>query len=464
MNPQSPDNEELLSGMLDGELSGSDARRLESAMKEDPSLQNRLDELSAMRSSLLRGRPTGRLSKSFAANVVAVAQQRAASMGPEAPEWVLAPEPARSYTPGMKPKLDLPLGQRLLIPLGALASACAIALFALFAMPKPEPQQFAELPPFSDSPATVEPSLANDASTPNDTTTPASRSEGLASNPSPSNPGTSSSGAQDANSGEMVEGSLPADPGLKALADQPRSELASAESKMLADNSPELANANSLDAQASKLIDKSATASVVPSTDPSNPSIASSVENNSETNRLPFMLMVVTVSMDKVARENNSLNRILNEHGIASIEDLALNSDQLDALLSTGMAGSVSQSGAGVYFLKGYAKSLAGALDDICSQYKDFPEFGLNIAMDDSARSLIDQLDGIQVAANKGVAKRLGANTPNGVVTSFSPGAKRSAPFKGKQREDFRFQFQSTTPKSDLNPISHLLLIVRDAE
>lgn len=464
MNPQSPDNEELLSGMLDGELSGSDARRLESAMKEDPSLQNRLEELSAMRSSLLRGRPTGRLSKSFAANVVAVAQQRAASMGTEAPEWVLAPEPARSYTPGMKPKLDLPLGQRLLIPLGALASACAIALFALFAMPKPEPQQFAELPPFSDSPATVQPPLANDSSTPNDTTPPASRSDGLASNPSPLNPGTASSGAQDANSGEMVEGSLPAAPGSKALADQPRSELASAESKMLADNSSELANANSLDAQASKLIDKSATASVVPPTDPSNPSIASSVENNSEANRLPFMLMVVTVSMDKVARENNSLNRILNEHGIASIEDLALNSDQLDALLSTGMAGSVSQSGAGVYFLKGYAKSLAGALDDICSQYKDFPEFGLNIAMDDSARSLIDQLDGIQVAANKGVAKRLGAKTPNGVVTSFSPGAKRSAPFKGKQREDFRFQFQSTTPKSDLNPISHLLLIVRDAE
>lgn len=71
------------------------------------------------------------------------------------------------------------------------------------------------------------------------------------------------------------------------------------------------------------------------------------------------MLMVVSVSIDRVARENNALNRILNEHGIASVEDLALSPEQLDALLSTGMAGSVSQNGAGVYFLKGYAKSLS---------------------------------------------------------------------------------------------------------
>lgn len=440
MNPQPPDNDELLSGMLDGELSGSDARRIESAMREDPGLQNRLDELSAMRSSLLRGRPTGRLPRSFAANVVAAAQQRAVSMGAEAPAWISTPEGPRTHSPGARPKLDPPVKQRLLIPLAALASACAIALIAFFALPKPEPQQFAELPPFSDGAVVQTPPAASDAVVSNPI------SEGT----------TSDAGANT---------SQPVAPTLEPPIEQPRPELASADNKKSADADPvELPNMDPLDPQPSKVLDKSAMAGASLSGQPNDASVASTnaESKDSESNRLPFMLMVVTVSMDKVARENNALNRILNEHGIASIEDLALNPNQLDALLSTGMAGSVSQTGAGVYFLKGYAKSLAGALDDICAQYKDFPEFGLNIAMDDSARTLVDQLDGIQVATNKGVARRLGAKTSNGVVSGFAPGAKRSAPVSGKMREDFRFE--STMPKSDLNPISHLLLIVRDAE
>lgn len=440
MNPPLPDKDELLSGMLDGELSGSDARRIENAMREEPALQGRLDELSAIRSSLLRGRPTGRLPKSFAANVVAAAQQRAVSMGEAAPDWISIPEASRPFGSGSKPKLDPPFRQRLLIPLGALASACAIALIAFFALPKQEPQQFAELPPFSDSPGVLGNSFESDA---------------FASNPS----------IEETTSEKKVDGTQPTAPILEPPSEQPRKELASADKKVADDADPLKSSTNeSSGLQPSKVLDTSAMASATPSSQPNDASVASvGLENkDSATNRLPFMLMVVTVSMDKVARENNALNRILNEHGIASIEDLSLNSDQLDALLSTGMAGSVSQSGAGVYFLKGYAKSLAGALDDICSQYKDFPEFGLNIAMDDSARALVDQLDGIQVAANKGVAKRLGAKTPNGLVSRFASGAKRAAPVSGKMREEFRFE--ATMPKSDLNPISHLLLIVRDAD
>ncbi|WP_146677124.1 anti-sigma factor family protein [Pirellula sp. SH-Sr6A] len=454
MNPQPPDNHELLSGMLDGELSGADARRIEQAMREDPSLHDRLEELTAMRSSLLRGRPTGRLSKSFASQVVAAAQQRAASMDLDAPHWIPLSHDsvdAHGIGAGARVKSELSYRQRMWIPLGALVSACAIALFAFLTLPRPEPHPIADLPPFSDR---VDP---NQPSAPLDTPV------GPAVLDVPANAVATNSGSP-----TVPVPAVPIDSEISAPRDSSslpnRTDLQMAESSA----TPASEKVKVEDAERVKIDSQLATQNQSPRIDTS--SMASAGANkesqtsssSSDASKAPFMLMVVSVSIDRVARENNALNRILNEHGIASVEDLALSPEQLAALLSTGMAGSVSQNGAGVYFLKGYAKSLSSALDDICSQYKDFPEFGLNIAMDDSAKALIDQLDGIQVAANRGVARRLAAETPDGLVSRFAPGAKRSAPLSDKRREEFRSQ--AALPKLDLNPISHLLLIVRDAE
>ncbi|XZE46330.1 hypothetical protein SH467x_001611 [Pirellulaceae bacterium SH467] len=439
MNPQPPDNEELLSGLLDGELSGADARRIEQAMRADPSLHERLDELTAMRSSLLRGRPTGRLSKSFASQVVAAAQQRAVAMELDAPQWIPlsrdSVDSSRIGGTGARSKPEPTYRQRMWIPLGALASACAIALFAFFTLPRPEPQPIADLPPFSNSLDPNQPSTPLDASV--SPSVPELPANAVASNTA------GPVGPSDIDNA-LPRNDLSPDRTDRRVAESPPAPATEKVENEKVDNTERLK------------IDTSSMASAEAGNNARSASIPG------EASKAPFMLMVVSVSMDRVARENNALNRILNEHGIASVEDLALSPEQLDALLSTGMAGSVSQNGAGVYFLKGYAKSLSSALDDICSQYKDFPEFGLNIAMDDSAKALIDQLDGIQVAANKGVARRFAAETPEGLISSFAPGAKRSVPLSSKRREEFRSQ--ATLPKSDLNPISHLLLIVRDAE
>ena len=43
MEPQQPNLDELISGMLDGELTNAEARRLDAEMKSNPTLQKRMD-------------------------------------------------------------------------------------------------------------------------------------------------------------------------------------------------------------------------------------------------------------------------------------------------------------------------------------------------------------------------------------------------------------------------------------
>jgi hypothetical protein len=91
MSTNADDFHELLNGLLDGSLTDDEQRQLDIAMKEDPSLEDRLNELQAMRNSLLRGRSVGRLGPEFSQGVVAAARKRAEMMGDRAPAWLRPP-------------------------------------------------------------------------------------------------------------------------------------------------------------------------------------------------------------------------------------------------------------------------------------------------------------------------------------------------------------------------------------
>lgn len=66
MMPPEPEKlEELLSGMLDGVLSEDEQRQLDAAIKSDPAIAERLEALTNMRRSLLRGRSVGGLALTF---------------------------------------------------------------------------------------------------------------------------------------------------------------------------------------------------------------------------------------------------------------------------------------------------------------------------------------------------------------------------------------------------------------
>ena len=61
MPPDPRQIEEWLSGLLDGVLSEQEQRDLDLAMRNDPSIAQRLEELTNLRRALLQGRPVGRL-------------------------------------------------------------------------------------------------------------------------------------------------------------------------------------------------------------------------------------------------------------------------------------------------------------------------------------------------------------------------------------------------------------------
>jgi hypothetical protein len=133
------------------------------------------------------------------------------------------------------------------------------------------------------------------------------------------------------------------------------------------------------------------------------------------------MLFAVYVDMDRVAFENNALDQIFAKHGIAAIEELAINDDQLRSLLTTGLAGSVSLEGNSIVLLKGKSRSIDKAVMEINSQYKDFPAIGMNVLMGEEVKDLERQFSTISVASAP-ASRRLTVKNDSGIFSRFSDG------------------------------------------
>ncbi|MBU6172770.1 MAG: hypothetical protein KGQ60_03155 [Planctomycetes bacterium] len=143
MEPRQPETNELISGMLDGELTAAEARRIDAELKDNPQLQFKLDELSALRSSLLKGRPTGRLPKDFARAVIDSAHSRAVEMGEDSPPWLV---PKRPNTHRNVPNYR----ERIWIPVVSIAAAVCLAI-AFFSFPKQDRNTVALVPLIENS-------------------------------------------------------------------------------------------------------------------------------------------------------------------------------------------------------------------------------------------------------------------------------------------------------------------------
>jgi hypothetical protein len=122
-----------------------------------------------------------------------------------------------------------------------------------------------------------------------------------------------------------------------------------------------------------------------------------------------------------VAFENNTLDQIFAKHGIAAIEELAINDDQLRSLLTTGLAGSVSLEGNSIVLLKGKSRSIDKAVMEINSQYKDFPAIGMNVLMGEEVKDLERQFSTISVASAP-ASRRLTVKNDSGIFSRFSDG------------------------------------------
>ena len=432
MEPQQPNLDELISGMLDGELTNAEARRLDAEMKANPSLQAKMDELASLRTSLLRGRPTGRLPKSFAANVTSLAKERAIELGDDAPEWLQANEkPLHQRTPGSPSLPEVPNAEyssRAWIPIASICSAICIAgLVFILRLSDPQPQPIVNLPPFQQSgevnTASAEELLQSQSTT----------SETDASSRSGSSLALNETG-NEKRSSETADIAL-----IPPMKDSQDGVIKSTLEGMELD----VPNTNSDN------IAKSDSTSKVDDTKIDNAKVDSAVTTNkmgAEPNKLENglvgtkakrskgsapvvsagrMLFAVHVDMDRIASENNALDQIFVKHGIAAIEELAINDEQLQFLLTTGLAGSVSHEGNSIVLLKGKSKSIDKAVMEIYSQFKDFPAIGMNVLMGEEVKELERQFSTISIASAP-APKRLMVKNDSGIFSRFSDGKRKA--------------------------------------
>ncbi len=432
--------DELLSGMLDGALSEREARELSRAMIADPTLQNRLDELSHSRTALLKGRSRGRLGSDFSCKVTELARARAKEMGKDAPEWLRSKpnEPVRS-SESARPEVARPEVARKVerkFELRPWLYACALATAAIFvfvfaSVPKTEPDgQMAvnldeklrilesdkseqDLIPFKD---------LLDGSTPSSL---------------PFDPNKS-----------LVQRYIPKDsaPNVKTVA------------------MPELLPGKTT------FLDGQFRADSNPAPKPLNLNLGQ-VDPSSPPKEF-FFTLVLDITVDKVALENRALESIFEKYGIVCADDLVINADQLKALEDSKLVDSTNGAPSelvdstnlatsekiGVMFLGSTDEKIDRAVTDIIAQYKDFPEFSLSMSSDKSAGLLVKQLSGIKIDDEAiGVVQRLLPPNSKDSAPSFL-----TSPRKAGTKRLERFSLPSNSSES--REKSYLLLLIRSAK
>jgi hypothetical protein len=421
--------DELLSGMLDGALSEGEARELTRAMIADPTLQNRLDELSHSRTALLKGRSRGRLGSGFSCKVTELARSRAKEMGNDAPEWLRSKpdEPVRSseFAPDVaratvaranvaranvaRPNVARKLELRPWLYAGALTTA-AIFVLVFASVPKTEPDKLGVLEPYRPEqdfipwkellPDTTPPSLEKD----ND-----------------------KSFAQR----DPPKDSSPTNPTFP-------------DGEFRADSNP----------------------------DPKPPNLNPGQVDPSSPSKKFFFTMVLDITVDKVALENRALESIFEKYGIVCANDLVIDADQLKALEDSKLVDStngatselddstngVKSEKIGVMFLGATGEKLGLTITDIFDQDKDFPDFSLDMSFEKSAELLVKQLSGIKIDDEaSGVVQQLLPPDSKDTARSFS-----TSPRKAGAKRLVKLPLPSLL--SDSLEKSYLLLLIRSAK
>ncbi len=444
--------DELLSGMLDGILSDAELRDLEKAMSADPALQRRLDELSLIRLSLLSGRKKGSLGPSFAKSVVDKARSAAVSMGREAPAWLVenpAPtaENVRPEFAGRPVVLDKKfverpdvesLSWRPFIYAAALLTT-AVFTIVLFSLPGVREPNFigsvGNVPSNGESAKEINSGVGKNTDTDIDARLPADPTGSMAqADPKP-----------DANATDLAG---PGEMSVPTVNVAPSSAIAGVENGTNGSaTKPELP----VTRDAERMGVENAIVTTAPTGKP-----------NSAPQDI-LLTLVLDFSVDPVAMENKALEAILEKHGIVFADDLNITDEQFKQLEDSRMVGTQPLKDSdrmGVMFLKATAEKLDLAMTEIINQYKDFPEFSLDVATDESARLLMNQLSQIEVADGaSGVARSLTTANQSGVRSPFAASARKGMfpreTLKGSAKPGF---------SKEKSAVMNVLLLIRPAK
>lgn len=385
--------DELLSGMLDGMLSDQELRMLEQAMADDPSLQAKLDELAASRSSLLRGRSRGRLGPDFARSVSLAARDRAAVMGPEAPAWLV---PVDFHRPGalveraakesISPLESIPAFKR------AWVYAC-VSLAAVFALIFVFVQE-----PVKQGLVQLDPKVTNTSES-SDLKVIEKAEELLA-----ASPGSTEKSKENTLFNEEAPSQNAALPDMEsAIAILNTENQAGTTNETMATGEATIAAPTEASTASVAVVDP---AGGVKDADRAN-SVASTEPKKSK----DYLTAAIYITIDEVALQNRALESILEEHGVAYSSDHVLSNDELNRLSQSGLATTAQDEQEGnvqVLFLKSTVENIGFAMESMLEQEKDFPQCRLAVTKDASARRLVKQLSSVEVAeGSKGFVRRI---------------------------------------------------------
>lgn len=381
MPPDPRQIEEWLSGLLDGELSEQEQRGLDSAMRNDPSIAERLEEMTNLRRALLQGRSVGRLGSDFSTKIVQAARHRASEMDAP-PAWILPDAP------------------------NAVAPRTQDTLW-----------QEDELPSERSAPLSIE-LVASDGST-----TPRINSiMGAGHEPTPVTPTTPAD--------RFLKIWLPSLAVVFALCALllflPRngSDVTVTKNPTTPEGSGTIADAHP---QESTTPEKPSNNLIVQSEEPNKPTSpklmpelpgskspasnspekiadAAQAMPNNGTKQLPPKIktsLVAFVSVDKVARENGMLTQLLDQYEIIYSEDVVLKDEdrqQFADSLIVKLKADLNVKDAKLYVIKSSLARIDSFMQDVQKQKADFPDYQLSLTSSPIALDMVGQLDGLRDA------------------------------------------------------------------
>lgn len=459
MDTNKTDINELISGLLDGHLSVDESKRLDAEIARNPQVEADVEELASLRSSLLRGRPTGKLGSRFASKVVDAAKSRAAIMGENAPEWI---EPD-SYKPTVKTLYPSETRMPWLLPAAAVAATCMFAfLFAKLSATynlSLQKDEIARIDEFNKKLAQEDLLAVFDAKS--DITNDEADGESLLPPVAPTISLPDATGlAQSNTAGNPSAEQMPVEANkVDSTSVQSRLALSSGLEQALKNQST-IQDSAGQDSAGQDAVDKEAT--ILADIGKSSSEIPPKLEIDNSANPLfrasGRLMAVYEISVDSLAREGDVLGVYLRKHGLGAVDDLVLDQNEMETVLKSGLVGPASPSGdAQVFVLKGTANMLSEFYDDLMKSYEDFPSMKMNVVMDDAVGLIESQMRSLLVSESSGAARRLGSKGDSGLVSSFDKGSFKFLELPIEQRQSANRK----PPANDLNPISHVILVVR---
>ncbi|MCY2982396.1 MAG: hypothetical protein NTY15_02030 [Planctomycetota bacterium] len=419
-----PHIDELLTGLLDGNLSEGELRHLEAAMAADCTLEKQLETLRKMRSNLLIHRPKGRLGADFAKRVTALAEERAradaAHLAPKAaPKLRLAPW---IYT--------------------GVASAAVVACI-IVAMPSDSNVQ----PLVAKTNLPVEIEAATPAEIP-----PVGTLEsqlGIAESKvaegtfrKPNSPVV----IKELEQANSLAGVLPPSPDDKVQKDEAQKKEVGSVPAQLENLDASNVASNSKDNIYNEKSLKNAKTKLGP---------------NQLTKNM--LTLVVDISLTKSAIDNEVLESILSRHDIAMTEQQILTAEEITNLEKTSLASKPVDDGSGeigIIFIRAPGTNVNKAIADILLEENSFPQVGMDIQMDNSLKAFVTELSAIRVLPErKGQARHLRSTSKESRM-SFAEGSKKLSPLRLKTEKSG----MSAILNADSRAMSNALLIIRQAK